>query len=590
MEESAIKDGFNNLKPGKDFDGLYQAALCRSQADWLVGMNFSRMYSCLYNSNLSIGRVQTPTLAMIVEREHKIRAFVKEPYYTAEITGDIADGATNRFTAAREKLQDKTQAERISTACNGKPAVVKSVQQTDKTESAPKLYDLTTLQREANKLFGYTAKQTLETAQKLYEMKVLTYPRTDSRYITEDMAGGIDALINAVPVLLPFKVDFDSDIGSINTPHIVNNAKVTDHHAILPTQAAATADVSALSTAEKNILFMVCTRLLSAVAKKHIYAETVIAVECESEVFTAKGKTVKQNGWKAIEQAFIAISGKATKGKENKDNSLPQLFEGQQYTAQSSIREGYTQPPRHFTEDTLLSAMENATADDMPENFQQERSGIGTPATRADTIETLVKREYIVRKDKQLIPTEKGFSLIKVLPDNDSVKSPILTAEWEADLKKVEQKEMTADDFMDAISRYVGDAVMKSKSAGVSDEHKALFPQSNGGGNGGKSGEVIGKCVRCGGDVVENSKAFSCVNTKDKKCGFVLFKDNKYFTAKKKTVTKAIAKALFTDGRIFMKDLHSEKTGKTYAANIFLDDKGEGYVSFRMEFDKGGKK
>ena len=595
MEESAIKDGFNNLRTGSDFDGLYRAALCRSQADWLVGLNYSRTYSCLYNANLSIGRVQTPTLAMIVEREHKIRDFVKEPHYTVEITGnvpgDTSSGTAGRsFTAVGKKLQDKGKADSISAACDGKPAVVKSVEQFGKTESAPKLYDLTTLQREANKMFGYTAKQTLEVAQKLYEIKVLTYPRTDSRYITEDMAGGIAALVTAVTVLLPFAVDFDRDIGSINTAHIVNNAKVTDHFAIIPTPTAPSFDMSALSTAERNILLMVCTRLLAAVAQKYVYAETVITVDCEGEIFIAKGKTVKQKGWKAIEKAFAASCGKTNAGGKgnNEDNCLPQLTQGQQFTVKSSVREGFTQPPKHYTEDTILAAMENAGAEDMPEDV--ERKGIGTPATRADTLETLVKREYIVRMDKHLIPTEKGFNLIKVLPDHDSIKSPILTAEWESDLKKVEREEMTADAFMEAISRYVGDTVANNKAAGASEEYKDLFPSSRR--QGGKSsGEIVGKCVRCGCDVIENPKAFSCVNTKDKKCGFVLFKDNKYFNLKKKTVTKAIAKALLTDGRVFIKDLHSDKTGKTYAATIFLDDKGEGYVGFRMEFEqKSGKK
>jgi DNA topoisomerase-3 len=429
-------------------------------------------------------------------------------------------------------------------------------------------------------MFGYTAKQTLEVAQKLYEIQALTYPRTDSRFITEDMAGGIATLVSSVHAMLPLKIDFETDIGSTNTTNIVNSSKVTDHHAILPTPGAASVDMSTLSTAEKNILLMVCVRLLAAVAKKHLYAETAVAVVCEGEIFTAKGKTVKQNGWKAIEQAFAISCGKPKKGNDSGDGGLPELTEGQQYTAKSSVREGFTQPPRHYTEDTLLSAMESAGAEDMPEDA--ERKGIGTPATRADTIETLVKREYIVRKDKQLLPTDKGLSLIKVLPDHDPIKSPILTAEWESDLKKVERNEMTADAFMDAIGRYVGDAVTKTKDGGtVTDEHRALFPQTKRGG-----GEVVGKCPRCGGDVSENPKAFSCANTRDKKCGFALFKDNRYFTAKKKTITKSIAKALLTDGRIFLKDLHSEKTGKDYAATIILDDKGEGYARFLMEFEK----
>ena len=571
MEETAIKDGFSNLRDGADFDGLYHAALCRSQADWLVGMNLSRLYSCLYNANLSIGRVQTPTLALIVEREHKIRNFVKEPFYVVEITG-------NGFTANREKLKDKSQADNIRTACDGKTAIVKSIENQSKSESAPKLYDLTTLQREANKMFGYTAKQTLEVSQKLYEMKVLTYPRTDSRFITKDMEHGILDLVMAIPKIIPFDIEVDN--GTINTSNIVNNAKVTDHHAIIPTSTAASTDMSSLTTAEKNILLMVCTRLLSAVAQKHIYSETVITVVCENEVFTTKGKTIKQNGWKAIEQAFVATYDKNKKGGKDKDINLPQLTEGQQYSVQSSIREGFTQPPKHHTEDTILSSMENAGAEDMPEDA--ERKGIGTPATRANTLEALVKRGYIVRKDKQLLPTDKGFNLIKVLPEHSSIKSPILTAEWETDMKKVEREEITAEEFMEAISRYIGDIVMNNKDGSIiTNEHKALFPSSRQ-----NDGEVIGICVRCGGDVLESPKRFFCV----KKCGFTLWKENNFFSAKKKSITKAVAKTLLTDGHIFMKDLHSEKTGKKYNATIFLDDKGEGYVNFRMEFEKKGKK
>jgi len=515
---------------------------------------------------LSIGRVQTPTLAMIVEREQKIRDFVKEPFYTVEIEGA-------GFAADREKLKDKTQAEAIRAACDGKTAIIQSVEKHEKSTQAPKLYDLTTLQREANKMFGYTAKQTLEVAQKLYEMKILTYPRTDSRFITEDMFIGIPALAAAMPAILPFH----ADIGNINTQSIVNNAKVTDHHAIIPTSTAATADVSGLSTAERNILLMVCTRLLSAVAPKHVYAETVVTVECEGETFTAKGKTVIQNGWKAIEQAFAAIHAK--KNKDDTNKTLPTLDQGHEFPVKSTIREGFSQPPRHYTEDTILSAMENAGAAEMPEDA--ERKGIGTPATRADTLETLIKREYIVRKDKQLIPTEKGFNLIKVLPNHDPVKSPILTAEWESDLKRVERGEITDTDFMAAISRHISDTVTKNKVAVIPAENKALFPQSAQ-----RNGEIIGICPRCCGDVSESPKTFSCA----KNCGFVLWKENKYFSSKKKSITKAVAKALLTDGRIFMKDLHSAKTGKKYSATIILDDKGEGHVSFRMEFEQKGKK
>ena len=559
MEESAISDGFNNLKDGADYDSLYHSAKCRQQADWLVGMNFSRLFSVLYNAQLRVGRVQTPTLAMIVEREGKISNFVKEPFYTVEAThGDMK--------AERDKIKDKSQAEATAAKCDGKIAVVKSVERKEKSESAPKLYDLTTLQREANRLFGYTAAQTLSAVQNLYEQKIVTYPRTDSRFITEDMAGGIPALVENVGASLPFGID----VGNTNVPQIVNNKKVTDHHAIIPTPAMPKADISSLPTAERHILMMICTRLVSAVSEKHIYAETMITLDCNGEIFTTKGKTITQNGWKAIEQAFFASIGKT---KKDEDKSLPELSEGEQLSINTSVREGFTKPPKHFTEDLLLSSMEKAGVEDMPE--ETERKGIGTPATRAAIIENLVKSGLLERKDKNLLPTDKGVNLVKVLPD--AVKSPILTAEWENDLKRMEQGELSADDFMDAINQSVHDTVKAHNT--VSDELKALFPSSRPQGG---AGEIIGKCPRCGGGIAESLKGFFCDN---KACKFAIFKESKYFTSKKVTLTKDIVTAFLTEGRIFLRGLFSEKSGKTYNATIILDDKGEGYPSFALDFN-----
>lgn len=558
MEESAIVEGFRSLKNGADYDNLFQAALCRSQADWLVGLNCTRLFSVLYDAQLRVGRVQTPTLAMIVEREAKIAAFVKEPFYVVEIT----DG---NFTAEREKLKDRQTAEDIRFSCDNKTAVITSVKKQEKTVSAPKLYDLTTLQREANRLFGYTAAQTLNCVQNLYEQKLCTYPRTDSRFITEDMADGISSLVYAVSLKLLISVS----IGTISVPEIVNNAKVTDHHAIIPTPAMPKADLSALPTAEKNVLTMIAMRLVSAVSEKHIFAETAATAECEGEVFTAKGKTVIQNGWKAIEQAFAESIGKA---KKDEDKSLPELYEGFRFQANSSVREGFSQPPKHFTEDLLLSAMETAGAEDMPEDV--ERSGLGTPATRANIIENLVKSGLLERKAKQMLPTEKGVNLIAVLPD--SVKSPLLTAEWENHLGRIQRGEMSATDFMIAINKFT-DGIVKTYNS-PAEEYKALFPS-----NRRKSGEVIGKCPRCGADVAEAPKGFFCDN---KACKFGLFKESKFFTAKKKKLTKDIAKAFLTKGRIFMTGLHSEKTGKQYNATIILDGSGDGYPNFQMEFEK----
>jgi len=568
MEETAIAEGIKNLRKGADYDNLHKAALCRQQADWAVGMNYSRLFGCLYNvKGLSIGRVQTPTLAMIVERDGKIKNFIKEPFYTIEI-----DGAG--FTAASERIKEKSHAEEIHGKIHGKTAVIKSVVNQEKSASAPKLYDLTTLQREANRLFGYSASDTLKYAQNLYEQKILTYPRTDSRFITEDMAQGIPALVDSVIGILKGANLPIEKSGAVSVSQITDNKKVTDHHAIIPTAEAARVNIDS-SPAEKNILMMVCVRLLSAVSPKNKYAETIITVESAGYEFTAKGKTVIDNGWKTVEDAFLTAYGKKKdKGQEQDEKSLPGVAEGQHFSANAIIKEGFTSPPKAFTEDTLLSAMENAGVEDMPEDV--ERMGIGTPATRAEIIETLLKREYVVRKDKQILPTEKGASVIKILPDSDSVKSPYLTAQWESDLKKVEKGEISAGEFMTAINGYVKKAVDENKT--VPDDMKALFASSAPNG-----GEVIEKCPRCGNGVTETQKAFSCVN---RACKFALWKDSKFFTAKKKKLTKAVALALITEGRIFMSGLHSEKTGKPYNATIFLvDDNPDSSPSFRMEFE-----
>jgi len=376
------------------------------------------------------------------------------------------------------------------------------------------------------------------------------------------MAAGIPSLVIESAAVLPFAL---SEL-KINPAQVVNNAKVSDHHAIIPTPAMPKSDLSALPAAERNILNMITTRLISAVSDKHIFAETVVTVECNGEIFTAKGKTVMQNGWKAVEQAFIGSLGKQ---KKDGDKSLPDIDEGYRFNAKAAVREGFSQPPKHFTEDTLLSAMENAGAEDMPDDA--ERKGLGTPATRAGIIENLVKSGFLERKDKVLLPTVMGVNLIKILPE--SVKSPMLTAEWENHLKRIEKGEMSARDFMTAISKFVEGLVKTYNTA--TDEGKALFPSEW------KQGEVIGRCRRCGADVSEAAKGFFCNHSS---CKFGFFKDNKFFTAKKKAVTKEIAAALLVDGRIFIPDLMSEKTGKPYGATVILDDKGEGYAFFRLEF------
>jgi len=560
MEESAIADGFRNLRPGSDYNLLYHSAVCRQRADWLVGMNCSRLFSVLYNASLRVGRVQTPTLAMIVEREEKINNFVSEPFYIIELTG-------GGFLAEREKLKEKNIAEEICTKCNGKIAVIKTVKKQNKSTAAPKLYDLTTLQREANRLFGYTASATLAYAQSLYEKKLVTYPRTDSRFLSQDMAAGIPSLVQNVAGILPFPLPAGG-LGTITVKQVINNAKVTDHHAIIPTPSAPKANTATLPADEKNIFTLICTRLISAVSEKHMYAETVVTVECESEIFITKGRMVLSNGWKGIEQALVQSLGRTVKGE---DKPLPALKEKDQFTAETSVREGHTQPPKHYTEDMLLSAMESAGAEDMPEDA--ERKGIGTPATRASIIETLVKSGFLERKGKQLLPTEKGVNLTKVLPD--SVKSPKLTAEWEHSLKGVEAGGVSGGDFMNSINAFV-DNIVKANNTALS-EYQELFPSER---FAKEAGELIGTCPRCGGNVNEAPKGFFCGN---KACKFALWKENYFFTGVKKKLTKKIAKSLVKDGRVNLSGLYSEKTDQTFDGVVILESRGEGYPVYRLE-------
>ncbi|MCL2463415.1 MAG: DNA topoisomerase, partial [Defluviitaleaceae bacterium] len=520
-------------------------------------LNCTRLFSVLYNAQLRVGRVQTPTLAMIVEREGKIKAFTKEPFYTVEIT----DG---RFVAVREKVKDKKTAEDICSSVVGKPATVTSVSRSEKSNAAPKLYDLTTLQREANRLFGYTAAQTLSCVQNMYEQKLVTYPRTDSQYLTEEMKPGVPALVQSVVGALPFT----ANVGNINADVVINSAKITDHHAIIPTPSMPTTDTSSLPTAEKNILLMICTRLIAAVSDKYQYAETVVTVECEGEVFTAKGKTVIQDGWKAVDAAFIASVGKT---KKDEDKSLPDdLAEGDRFDAKAAVREGFSQPPKHYTEDLLLAAMETAGAEDMPSDA--ERKGLGTPATRAAIIEGLVKSGLVERKDKNMLPTDKGVNLIKILPE--SVKSPMLTAEWENNLKRVERGELSDRDMMISINKYVGSLITANSRPNA--EFAALFPSNR------PAGEAVGRCPRCGAVVSESPKGFFCGN---RACKFALWKDNKFFASQKKPLTADIVKALLNGGRAAVTGFISKKTGKPYNATVILEDHPDGYPGFKMEFE-----
>ena len=564
MEDSAIREGFAGLRSSAEYDNLYRSALCRSRADWLVGINATRLFSCLYGSTLNVGRVQSPTLALIVAREEAVRGFVTEPFYTPEID-------CGSFIASGEKLKDAESAEEVRTAADGMDAVVLSVEKVKKTAAPPKLYDLTTLQREANRLFGYTAQQTLDYVQSLHEKKLCSYPRTDSRYLTGDMRGTAASLIKWSQQEMKYK---DGTDFTPNIDRLVNDKEVTDHHAVIPTVEIAKADLDALPAGETDVLNLIICRLLCAAAPVHAYETSAAILECGGNKFAAKGKTIVTDGWKAIETAFKA-SLKSKPETEEDDAVLPDISEGQVFSSvKASVKEGKTSPPRRYTEDTLLSAMETAGAEDMPDDA--ERKGLGTPATRAATIEKLVKSGFIERQKKSLVPLEKGINLIAVLPD--TVKSPMLTANWEHKLKAVEKGELSEATFMDDIAAMTRKLVMDHPAPLL--EFSALFAVPARGDDLTKR-EVIGKCPRCGGGIVERQKGFFCSS---QSCSFALWKDNRFFEAKKKKFTTAIAVALLKEGRVFFSDLYSEKTGKTYAATILLEDTGE-KVNFKLDFN-----
>lgn len=567
MEDSAIREGFANLRPGADYDGLHQAALCRAKADWLVGINATRLFSVLYHRTLNIGRVMSPTLALIIQREAEIDTFKPVPFYTVtlELPG---------FSVSGERMADKAAAQQLKTACQGAAATVKKVERKDKSEKPPALYDLTTLQRDANWLLGFTAQQTLDYLQSLYEKKLCTYPRTDSRYLTSDMADSLPELVRLTAGALPFAAGMET---SCNAAQLINDKKVTDHHAVIPTRNLQGADLSGLPVGEKAVLELVALRLLCAVAEPHTYAETAVTVECAGAEFTAKGRTVKNHGWRALDAAYRAGLKNAEPDKETEDKALPELSEGQTLPLSgAAVKEGKTTPPKHFTEDTLLSAMETAGKDDMPGDA--ERKGLGTPATRAGILEKLVSTGFLERKKSkktvQLLPSHDAVSLITVLPEQ--LQSPLLTAEWEYRLGEIERGELAPEDFMAGISAMLQELV---RTYQVIKGTEYLFTPPR---------EVVGKCPRCGGEVAEMQKGFFC---QTESCKFAIWKNNKWWELKRKQLTKAIVTALLKDGRAHVTGLYSEKTGKTYDATVMLEDDGK-YANFKLAFDrqKGGKR
>ena len=568
MEDSAIRDGFANLRPGADYDGLYEAALCRAKADWLVGINATRLFSVLYHRTLNIGRVMSPTLALIVQREAEIDSFKPVPFYTVqlELPGLAVSG---------ERMKDKAAAEQLRKSCQGASVVVKQVERKDKSEKPPALYDLTTLQRDANRLLGFTAQQTLDYLQNLYEKKLCTYPRTDSRYLTTDMAESLPVLVNLTANAMPFRKGIAI---TCDARAVINDKKVTDHHAVIPTRNLRDADLSGLPAGEKAVLELVALRLLCAVAEPHTYSETSLVMECAGAEFTAKGKTVKRPGWKALDAAYRAsMKNVLEPDKDDADKTLPDLTKGQNLPVSDAVlKEGETSPPKHFTEDTLLSAMETAGKDDMPEDA--ERQGLGTPATRAGILEKLVSTGFLERKKSkktvQLMPSHDAVSLITVLPEQ--LQLPLLTAEWESRLGEIERGELSPEDFMAGISAMLEELVGTYQ---VIKGTEYLFSPPR---------EVVGKCPRCGGDVAEMQKGFFCQN---ESCKFAIWKNSKWWAAKKKQPTKALVTALLKDGRARVTGLYSEKTGKTYDATVVLEDDGK-YANFKLEFDqrKGGGK
>ena len=506
LEDSAIRDGFRHLRDSSEFDRLYEAALSRSKADWIVGINGTRLFSTLYHKKLVFGRVQTPTLAMLVERDGKITTFRKEKYFNVHIQKD-------GLKASLEKIKTEDEAKRIAEACDKKQASVSSLKKERKTVNPPKLYDLTTLQREANRYFSFTAQQTLDLVQSLYEKKLLTYPRTDSQFITDDMEGTVRQVISILCRKLPL---FDGVAYTPDIDRISNNAKVTDHHAILPTVQVETPDIAELPESAQKILRLVATRLICATGEKHIYDETTLTVSCEGSLFTAKGKTVVQDGWKGIEQRFKATL--KNKEKEEPEAVLPEVTEGDiLQNVVSSVSEHFTSPPKAFTEDTLLSAMESAGNEAFDD--ETEKKGLGTPATRAGIIEKLVKGGFAERKGKSLIPTKDGLNLVCVLPEQ--ITSPAMTAEWENTLMQIERGNADADAFLSGIAAMTSELVKAYPF--LSDAEASRFDTAR---------ETVGKCPRCGSPVYVGKGNFYCSN---RDCSFCLWEDNKFFSSKKRS-------------------------------------------------------
>ena len=560
MEDSAIREGFQKLRPGTEYDALYEAALCRERADWIVGINATRLFSCLYGQTLNVGRVMTPTLAMVVMRDAAIRAFKPEPFYSAELK-------FRDFQVGGERMKEKAEAEKlVAECCQAGSAIITKVEQKEKSEKPPALFDLTSLQREANRQLGFTAQQTLDYTQALYEKKLVTYPRTDSRYLTDDMAPLVPELVSVIQQSFQIQADVPAPV---NAAQVINSKKVTDHHAIIPTKTAASYDISPLPSGEQAILTMLAVRLICAVGTPCLYAETVVEAECAGQKFRTKGKTATDIGWRRY-------AGKPSEEAEKNAGAgeLPELSEGMTLElARVDLKEGKTSPPKRFTEDLLLSAMESASSDEFPAGV--ERKGIGTPATRAAIIEKLVQKGFIERrgdkKTKYLCSTDKGNALVTVVPEQ--IQSPSMTADWEEKLLKIEHGEYDGDAFMGEISSMVSGLVKTYEAVKGADV--LMQPER----------KVIGSCPACGSDVCETAKGWF---GRDKNCKFALWKENRFFQTLGKQMTEELAKQLVNQGKARLIHCYSRKSNRYYDTTVHVETGEDGAAAFKLEF--GGKK
>lgn len=571
MEDQAISDGFSNLKNGKEYDDLYRAALCRERADWIVGMNATRLFSTLYGQTLNVGRVMTPTLAMIVQREAEIDGFKPEPIYRLSISCGGIIALSDRF----EKKQDAENV--LNMLKEQKTAQVTKIDTTDKQEKAPQLYSLTALQRDANRFLGFTAQQTLDYTQSLYEKKLVTYPRTDSRFLTEDM----EEMIPGIAEKMAEKFGYTKNL-QVHPKQVINNSKVSDHHAIIPTANVADVEFGELPAGEQKVLSLITARLLSALGDPAVKNEVDVEFTCAGTVFKAKAKNMRVKGWRDIQDWIMGSSTDSTDSEnENEDKKgnaemlacIAALSSGKSYPVQNpKMEEGKTTPKKHFTEDSLLSAMERAGSEEMPD--EAERKGIGTSATRAATIEKLVRIGFVERKGnkktKYLLPTHKGVALITVMPEQ--IQSQSMTAEWEQKLLDVEKGNFHDTEFMDEIEEMITGLVRTYK---VIEEAEVLMHPAL---------EEIGICPCCGSHVVERQKGYSCEN---RQCNFILWKQNRFFEALGKKMTKQIAAKLLSDGKASLKGCKSKKTGKTYDTTVVMTVNENQRATFELNFERG---